>query len=139
MTSVESLARSAGTINRKFREVLQHVCLLSNDNIIPRDPEFTIVHPRLQDNRFMPHFIKCIGAIDDMHVPIVVPANEQVAHIGRHGYTSQNMMAVCEFDIRFTFVVARWPGSTHNTRTFNNPLDKYSYQFSHPPDGTLFF
>lgn len=67
----------------------------------------TIVHSRLQDNCFSPHFNDCIGAIDVMHVPIVVPADEQVAHTDHHGYTSQKVMVVCDFDIEFTFIVAR--------------------------------
>lgn len=127
--------RSTETINRKFGEVLECVYLLSEDNIRPTDPEFTTVHPRLLDNRFAPYFNNCIGAIDGTHVPVVVPADEQVAHTGRHGYTSQNVMAVCDFDMRFTFVVAGWPGSAHDTRIFNNTLDKYSNRFPHPPEG----
>lgn len=129
--------RSSETIYRKFHEVLDCLYRLSEDNIKPRDPEFNTVHPKLQDSRFSPHFNNCIGAIDGTHVPVVVPADEQIAHTGRHGYTSQNVMAVCDFDMRFTFVVAGWPGSAHDTRIFNNTLDKYSNRFPHPPDGTL--
>jgi hypothetical protein len=25
-----------------------------------------------------------------------------VNHMGQHGYTSQNVMAICDFDLRFT-------------------------------------
>ena len=36
--------------------------------------------------------------------------------------------------MRFTFVVAGWPGSVHDTRVLNDAQVEYSY-FPHPPDG----
>jgi len=39
------------------------------------------------------------------------------------------------FNIRFTFVVAGWPGSVHDTRVFNDVIEKYGGKFSHPPEG----
>ena len=73
------------------------------------------MHPRLQDDRFSPHFNNCTGAIDGTHVPVVVPANEMIPHIGRHGYPTQNVMVVCDFDMRFTFVVAGRFESAHDS------------------------
>jgi hypothetical protein len=126
--------RSTETISRKFNEVLECVNLLAGDIITPKDPEFKIVHPRLQDNRFSPHFNDCIDAIDGIHV-CVVPAIEMIPHIGRHGYPTQNVMAVCDFDTRFTFVIAGWPGSAHDSRIFNDTLCRNSDAFPHPPEG----
>jgi hypothetical protein len=77
-----------------------------------------------------------IGAIDGCHVPVEVPADEVVNHTGRHGFPSQNVMAVCDFDMRFTFVVAGWPGSAHDTRILNDTLAKYGHRFPKPPAGT---
>lgn len=56
------------------------------DTIKPKDPNFRDVHERLRDSRFSPHFDDCIGAIDGSHIPVVVPAEEIVNHVGRHGY-----------------------------------------------------
>ena len=59
---------------------------------------------------------------------------------GRHGYTSQNLLAICDFDLRFTFVVAGWAGSVHDNRILQHSMEKYQLQFPTPPDGnTLFF
>ena len=44
-------------------------------------------------------------------------------------------MAVCDFDMRFTFVVAGWPGSAHDSRIFNDTLCRYLDAFPHPPEG----
>lgn len=125
--------RSTETLSRKFTEVLLSINELAEHNIKPK--ESSTLHPRLQDSRFYPHFNNCIGAIDGTHIRVVVPAKQQIAHIGRHGYPTQNVMAICDFDMRFTFVVAGWPGSAHDSRIFNDTLSRYSDYFPHPLDG----
>jgi hypothetical protein len=68
----------------------------------------------------------------------VVPTTKVVQHTGRHGYTSQNVMAICDFDMRFTFVVAGWPGSVHDMRVFKDAIGKYEDRFPHPPEGKFY-
>jgi len=129
---------SLETISRKFSEVLDSICRLSIDIIRPKDPHFGTVHPKLQQARFWPHFNDCIGAIDGTHIPVTVPKSEQAKYIGRHSYASQNVMAVCDFDMRFTFVVMGWPGSAHDTRVFLDTLVTYKDKFPHPPEGKYY-
>jgi hypothetical protein len=112
---------------------------LAKDNIKPRDPTFSTGHAKVKDARFWPHFKGALGAIDGSHVPVSVPAEEVVNHTCRHGYTSQNVLAICDFDMRFTFVVVGWSGSAHDTRVLNHALTKFSNQFPIPPKGTIFF
>jgi hypothetical protein len=57
---------------------------------------------------------------------MVVPVDEVGNHICRHGYTSQNVLAICDFDIRFTFVVAGWSGAAHDMRILNHALANFS-------------
>jgi len=127
--------RSKEKCSRKFDKVLTCLNKLAADIIRPRDPEFKSVHPRLQAARFSPYFDNCIGAIDGTHVPVVVPPNQVVQHMGRKGYTTQNVLAICDFDMRFTFVIAGWPGSVHDMRVFNDALHKYGDKFPHPLEG----
>jgi hypothetical protein len=42
-----------------------------------------------------------------------------------------------DFDMRFTFVVAGWPGLVRDMRVFNNVQNKYGDKFPHPPPGIL--
>jgi hypothetical protein len=133
-------SRSLETVHRKFHMVLNCLYKLGKDNIKPVDRTFKDVHPRLQDAHFYPHFKGAIGAIDGSHIPVEVAKDEEVNHTGRHGYTSQNLLAICDFDLRFTFVVAGWPGSVHDNRILQHSMDKYPLQFPTPPDGsTLIF
>ena len=80
-------------------------------------------------------FDNCIGAIDGTHVPITVPTEKVVQYIGRKGIITQNVLAVCDFDMRFTFVLTGWPGSVHDMRVFNDALEKFGNKFPHPPEG----
>jgi hypothetical protein len=61
-----------------------------------------------------------------------VPADEVVNHTCRHGYTSQNVVAICDFNIRFTFIVAGWPGAAYDTRILNHVLVNF-HSFPMPP------
>jgi hypothetical protein len=111
------------------------VVKLATDIIRPRDPEFRTVHQRLRSARFSPYFDNYIGAIDGTHVPVSVPTEKIVQYTGRKGITTQNVLAICDFDMRFTFVVVGWPGSVHDMRVSNNALEKYSGRFPFPPEG----
>ncbi|CAA0805974.1 Unknown protein [Striga hermonthica] len=130
--------RSKETCSRKFDKVLRCVNKLAADIIRPVDPEFRTVHPRLQSARFSPYFDNCIGALDGTHIRVEVPTNQVVQHTGRKGYTTKNVLAICDFDMRFTFVVAGWPGSVHDMRVFKDAIDKYGDKFPHPPPGKFY-
>ncbi|XP_072151744.1 uncharacterized protein [Setaria viridis] len=132
------LERSLETVHHNFDKVLKCIIKLAADIIKLLDPEFRTMHRRLQNPRFFPHFNNCIGAIDGTHIPVVVPSNKVVQHLCRKGFTTQNVLAVCDFDLRFTFVLAGWPGSVHDMRVFNDATDKYKDMFPHPPPGKFY-
>ena len=46
----------------------------------------------------------CIGAIDGTHVRACISTKNQIPFIGRKGVPTQNIMATCNFNMRFTFV-----------------------------------
>jgi hypothetical protein len=61
-----------------------------------------------------------------------VPPNKVPQYLSRHSYYSQNVMDVCDFDMRFTFVLAGWPGSVHDIRPFKDARTRFSHKFLHP-------
>ena len=107
---------------------------LAKDNIKPRDASFSTEHERIKDERFWPYFKGAIGAIDGSHILVVVPTKDMVNYACHHGYTSQNVLAVCDFDMRFIFAVAGWPDCAHDTRILNHALVNFP-SFSVPPKG----
>jgi hypothetical protein len=67
-------------------------------------------HNEVQDSirenpKFSPFFDDCIGAIDGMHIPAVVPEELQLAFRNRKGYRCQNLLGVVNFDMTFQFVL----------------------------------
>ena len=56
----------------------------------------------------------CIGAIDGTHIRASVPKSREAAFRGRKSFTTQNVMAAVDFDLRFTYVLAGWEGSAHD-------------------------
>ncbi|KAG8503181.1 hypothetical protein CXB51_001041 [Gossypium anomalum] len=80
----------------------------------------------------------CIGAIDGTHIAAILPPNEQIPYIGRKCIPTQNVMAVCDFNMCFTFVMAGWEGSVHDTRIFLDAIRDPKYKFPHPPNGKYY-
>jgi hypothetical protein len=130
--------RSMATVSSMFHKVLKCLVNLAADIIKPADPEFRTMHPRLQQPRFHPYFKDCIGAIDGTHVPCVVPQDKFMQHLCRKGMTTQNVLACCDFDMRFTFVLAGWPGSAHDMRVFRDATTRFGHAFPHPPNRFVF-
>ncbi|XP_038704636.1 uncharacterized protein LOC120000575 [Tripterygium wilfordii] len=130
---------SGETIHRQFHKVLESIIRMSRDIIRPRDPEFSATPRQITENdKFNPFFKDCIGAIDGTHIAAVVPPEERIPYIGRKGVTTQNVMAVCDFDMLFTFVCGGWEGSAHDSRIFNKVLSYVHSNFPHPPTGKYY-
>jgi hypothetical protein len=68
------------------------------------------------------------------HVKVVVPLDDVVSHTNHHAYTSQNVLAICDFHMRFIFAVPGWPGAAHDSRILNHALANFP-SFPLPPKG----
>lgn len=62
-----------------------------------------------------------IGTIDCTHIKICCPGGpNSELYRNRKGHFSVNVQAICSHDLKFTNIVARWPGSVHDSRIFRN-------------------
>jgi hypothetical protein len=43
---------------------------------------------------------------------------------GRKSYATQNVMAAVDFDLRFTYVLAGWEGTTHDANVLRDALER---------------
>jgi len=48
----------------------------------------------------------------------------QVAFRGRKHTITQNVLAAMDFDLRFTYVLAGWEGSTHDALILSDALER---------------
>jgi hypothetical protein len=132
----ERFQHSGETVSRHFTRVLMAVSRMAIDIINPIDREFKNVPRKIRDDeRYWPYFKNCIGAIDGTHIPVKISPSKQIPYIGRKGTPTQNVMAVCDFHMCFTFVWAGWEGTAHDTRIFLEAIRKEELRFPHPPRG----
>lgn len=67
------------------------------------------------------NFPRCIGAIDCTLIRINSPGGPTSEGFrNRHGYFSLNVQTIVDAKLRIMNVVARWPGSTHDSVVFAN-------------------
>ena len=75
----------------------------------------------------------CIGPIDGTHIPCVPLRDNADAWINRKEGHSQNVLAACSFDMRFTYMLARYEGSCHDSRMLDEAIAFHGFPI--PPQG----
>lgn len=61
-----------------------------------------------------------LGCIDGSLIPIKAPSAHENAYVCRKQFHAINTQAVCTHDMKFTNLVARWPGATHDAFIWAN-------------------
>ncbi|KAL4567057.1 hypothetical protein LXL04_022628 [Taraxacum kok-saghyz] len=119
----ERFQRSGETVSRAFHDVLESICGrntgymgLAREYIKPKDSTFQAIPPHI---RYMPYFKDCIGYIDGTHIDACIPVAEQMRYRGRKGIPTFNVIAVCDFEMCFTFISVGWEGSAHDVMLLN--------------------
>lgn len=75
-----------------------------------------------------------IGAIDCTHVKIQSPGGPYAElYRNRKGWFSYNVQAVCDANLRFTNIIARWPGSVHDSTIFNDSPLRVEFEMGEYP------
>ncbi|WVZ88820.1 hypothetical protein U9M48_035291 [Paspalum notatum var. saurae] len=130
---------SGETISRKYDEVLNAIMAMAKDFIRPKNPNFPDVHSRIRDHRkAYPHFKDCISALDGTHIHVCLSPDDQIRFIGKSGIPTQNVLAVCDFDMRFTYVSTGQPGAMHDTSVLYSAIQVDDKFFPHPPRGKYY-
>ncbi|CAL2240256.1 unnamed protein product [Prunus armeniaca] len=80
---------------------------------------YATVHPEFPNS-----FRDCIGAIDGTHIPAIVRGRDVSNYHNRHGNISQNVLAACNFDLEFMYVLSRWEGSAHDSKVLSDALSR---------------
>ncbi|KAE8726869.1 putative ripening-related protein 6-like [Hibiscus syriacus] len=78
----------------------------------------------INNSRFYPYFKDCVGALDGTHIRASVPPNIQGRFRSRKGETTQNVLAAIKFDLKFSYVIAGWEGSAHDSRILTDALTR---------------
>lgn len=83
-------------------------------------------------------FPKVIGAIDCTHIKLQCSSREYGERFrNRKGYFSLNVQALVNANLEFLDVVARWPGSAHDSNIFANSRLKAKMELPESSDCTI--
>ncbi|PLW11277.1 hypothetical protein PCANC_23072 [Puccinia coronata f. sp. avenae] len=115
----DQFQHSGKTISKVFHHIIALLIGLSSAYIQLPNPRVT--HRTILDNpKYSPFFDDCLGALDGVHVPAKVPEAQAAPFCNWKGQLSQNVLAVVDFDMRFTYICAGWEGSAHNSRVLTH-------------------
>ncbi|XP_052622672.1 uncharacterized protein LOC128127962 [Lactuca sativa] len=124
---------SKQTIHKFFYEVLEKMMLFAQDVIVP-----TSFNPNPNipghNRRLRRVFKGAVGALDGTLIHAVVPAKKQDLYRSRgKGDCYQNVLAICDFNMIFTFVVTGWEGVAHDSRILSEAVADPQASFPFPP------
>ncbi|KAK4391384.1 hypothetical protein Sango_1916200 [Sesamum angolense] len=134
--SMERFQHSLETIHHRFHRVLSTLCALAPEMITR--PNWTNKHPKIASNPdFYLYFKDCIGTMDDTLVPAWAPRIDQNKYRSCKGRIAQNVLAICDFDLNFTYVYAGWEGRAADARVLDHAILQ-DRAFPFPPLGKYY-
>ena len=113
-----------------FHEVLQALLTLQKQFVNLPTADTPLCSRIADDPKYATYFTDCVGALDGTHIDVHVSPKEAPAYRNRKGQLSQNVLAVCDFDMNFTYVLAGWEGSAHDGSVLRDAM--YNHAFKTP-------
>ncbi|KAG0724233.1 putative nuclease HARBI1 [Chionoecetes opilio] len=118
--SCDDLGVSQSTISRAIAETLD---ALSDSVLLRQYIKFPVTAAQVERKKgeFQPiaHFPGVIGVIDCVHIRISALKQQDASFLNSKGYYSINMQFIFDANCRIINVLAKWPGSVHDSRIFN--------------------
>ena len=74
-----------------------------------------------------------VRAMDGTHRPVTPPAGRREVYYNRKGVCTQNVLAVCDFNMNIKYMLTEWEGSEHDSRVLRSALN--DHDFPCPPLG----
>lgn len=110
-------------------------------SLAPRFIKFPVSNEEITDVKRKFHdlagFPNVVGAVDGTHVSIARPVENEEVYFNRKNYHSINCQMICDAEMRFTNVVAKWPGATHDSHMWNECSVKRMFENGTPASGWL--
>ncbi|KAH1232344.1 putative nuclease HARBI1 [Glycine max] len=126
-----SYCRSMETISRQFKNVLRAIMKVSKEYL--KFYEYNLEGSVENKWRW---FKNSIGALDGIHIPVTVSAEDRPRYRNRKGDISTNVLGVCGPDLRFIYVLPGWEGSAGDSRVLRDALRRQNCL--HIPNGKYF-
>ena len=105
---------SQTSTSRIIDDVARALCKLAPNYIKFSTDQNTLMSSKIAFHSIA-GFPNVIGAIDCTHIAIKSPSQHEDAYVNRKGVHTVNIQAVCDHNMQLLNIVARWPGSTHDS------------------------
>ncbi|KAL5701358.1 hypothetical protein ACHQM5_026703 [Ranunculus cassubicifolius] len=129
-----TVIRSSETLHRHFHNVLRAILKLGRNYIRQATRSCSPARSGNPHPWAMRYFKNCLGAIDGSFMPAMVPMEDQPRYRNRKGDIAHNVLATCTFDMKFTYILAGWEGSAHDTRLLRSAMTHRRDKLKVPKD-----
>ncbi|KAL6497776.1 hypothetical protein OROHE_026926 [Orobanche hederae] len=76
------------------------------------------------EDRSWKYFKGCLGALDGTYIQMHVPAVDKARYRSRKGDIATNVLAVCDRNERFVYVLSGWEGSAADGRVLRDAISR---------------
>ncbi|OAO93510.1 hypothetical protein AXX17_AT5G35180 [Arabidopsis thaliana] len=128
--TMDTFQRSSYSTSINFHKALKALAFLAPSWMAK--PEVRVPAKIRETTSFYSYFKDCIGAIDGTHIFAMVPTCDAASFRNRKGFISQNVLAACNFDLQFIYVLSGWEGSTHDSKVLNDALTRNTNRLQVP-------
>ncbi|SPT19060.1 unnamed protein product [Triticum aestivum] len=93
-------------------------------HVVGHNQRFRVIHNtfRRSMETISRYFKQVLYAVGELRGEMIW--RPSAAYRGRKHYTSQNVLAVVDFDLKFTYVLAGWEGSTHDANILTDSMSR---------------
>ncbi|XP_045506094.1 putative nuclease HARBI1 [Colias croceus] len=128
----------SGDLHGISQPAVSKICKRVSEALAKMAPSFICMPSSVEEQtevirnfRQISNFPTVVGAIDYTHIRIKrVSGDLSEAYVNRKGYYSLNVQVVCDSSLRIRDIVARWRGSVHDSRIFNESAIKERFENS---------
>jgi len=131
-----STGLSQASVSRVITGVTDALCKLADRAITFPTTQQKVINNK-QAFSLIAGFPNVIGTIDCTHIAIKLPANNEEAYVNRKGIHTINVPAVCDANRSLLDIVAKWPGSTHDSFIWRSSSLHQLFEDGHLQGGWL--
>ena len=119
----DSIGVHKSSVCRIVHRVTQKLCNIKRQHI--QFPHTVAAqHHTKQGFYELAQFPNVLGAIDGTLINIKAPTRDEHLYVSRKGGHSLNVLAVCDSKLKYTYVVAKYPGSSNDAFVWANCILK---------------
>ncbi|KAG8376319.1 hypothetical protein BUALT_Bualt09G0050900 [Buddleja alternifolia] len=111
--------RSGYTISKHFNSVLSALLKLQNLFLVKPTP----IEDDTTNERWK-WFKGCLGALDGTYIPLRVSLKDKPRYRNRKGDVSVNVLAMCEINMNYVYMLCGWEGSAADSRVLKDAITR---------------